>query len=187
MVSSLWSFTKQNLSIPYSSEVTLNYAQCCLRLLLPCLKYFCDMVYSAPYSRWKDHRNFIFLGGISGEGEEKRYSGFGVCINFVEEAQTRRQKRDQRIHSFNRRQSSSVWASYFRPWSKTWAVSYLTLHWKKNLKLDQKENNEKHFKLLMDEKRTELDKKQWTHGTNKWLLVTSFGFPNTSSRAAFWH
>ena len=46
------------------------------------------MVYSAPYSRWKDLSNFIFLGGISGEGEEKRYSGFGVCIYFVEEAQT---------------------------------------------------------------------------------------------------
>ena len=28
----------------------------------------------------------------------------------------------------------------------------------------------------MDEKRTELDKKQWTRGTNKRLLVTSFGF-----------
>ena len=130
MVSTLWSFTKQNLSILYSSEVTLNYAQRCLRLLLPYLKYFCDMVYSAPYSRWKDLNNFIFLGGISGEGEEKRYSGFGVCNYFVEAAQTRRHKRDQRIHLFNRRRSSSVWASSSRPWSKTWAVSYLTLHWK---------------------------------------------------------
>ena len=51
MVSTLWSFTKQNLSIRYSSEVTLNYAQRCLRLLLPSSKHFCDMVYSAPYSR----------------------------------------------------------------------------------------------------------------------------------------
>ena len=47
------------------------------------------MVYSAPYSRWKDLNNFIFLGGISGEGEEKRYSGFGACNYFVEAAQTR--------------------------------------------------------------------------------------------------
>ena len=97
----------------------------------------------------------------------------------------KRHKRDQRIHLFNRRRSSSVWASSSRPWSETWAVSYWSLHWKE-FRVRLKERIEKHFKLLINEKKTELDKEQWTRGTNKWLLVTSFGFPNTSSRAAFW-
>ena len=51
------------------------------------------MVYSAPYSRWKDHSNFIFEGGISGEGEEQRYSEFRVYLfrwgGASEAAQTR--------------------------------------------------------------------------------------------------
>ena len=121
------------------------------------------MVYSAPYSRWKDLSNFIFLGGISGEGEEKRYSGFGVCNYFVEAAQTRRHKRDQRIHLFNRRRSSSVWASSSRPWSETWAVSYWSLHWKE-FRVRLKERIEKHFKLLINEKKN----RTWQGTVNTW-------------------
>lgn len=47
----------------------------------------------------------------------------------------------QRIHFCKSRLSSSVCASSSRPWSKTCAVSYFSLHWKRN-----KDNKSKNIK-----------------------------------------
>ena len=102
MVSTLWSFTKQNLSIRYSSEVTLNYAQRCLRLLLPSSKHFCDMVYSAPIQDEKTTVTLSFWVALV-EREKKKDIQHSESV-FIS---LRRRKRDQKIHLFNRRRSRS--------------------------------------------------------------------------------